>query len=129
MGENQVNQSGEACSLPTARIPTGVGPGCAHPIGELVGAFGPDDTASDLHRSKRAGDGNRTRMTSLEGWGSAIELRPPDRATAGPPSVGYRSGRPDAPAKPAETGTVRLLCHLLTTRPPAGATGGIDGPI
>ena len=23
-----------------------------------------------------AGDGNRTRMTSLEGWGSAIELRP-----------------------------------------------------
>jgi hypothetical protein len=24
----------------------------------------------------RAGDGNRTRMTSLEGWGSAIELRP-----------------------------------------------------
>jgi hypothetical protein len=24
----------------------------------------------------RAGDGNRTRITSLEGWGSAIELRP-----------------------------------------------------
>jgi hypothetical protein len=24
----------------------------------------------------RAGDGNRTRMTSLEGWDSAIELRP-----------------------------------------------------
>ena len=24
----------------------------------------------------RAGDGNRTRMTSLEGWGSTIELRP-----------------------------------------------------
>jgi len=23
-----------------------------------------------------AGDGNRTRMTSLEGWDSAIELRP-----------------------------------------------------
>jgi hypothetical protein len=23
-----------------------------------------------------AGDGNRTRMTSLEGWGSAIELHP-----------------------------------------------------
>jgi hypothetical protein len=23
-----------------------------------------------------AGDGNRTRMTSLEGWGSTIELRP-----------------------------------------------------
>src|ERR1039458_5356330 len=26
--------------------------------------------------SLRAGDGNRTRMTSLEGWSSAIELRP-----------------------------------------------------
>jgi hypothetical protein len=24
----------------------------------------------------RAGDGNRTRMTSLEGWGSTIELHP-----------------------------------------------------
>jgi hypothetical protein len=24
----------------------------------------------------RAGDGNRNRMTSLEGWGSTIELRP-----------------------------------------------------
>ncbi len=24
----------------------------------------------------RAGEGNRTLMTSLEGWGSAIELRP-----------------------------------------------------
>ncbi len=24
----------------------------------------------------RAGDGNRTRMTSLEGWSSTIELRP-----------------------------------------------------
>ena len=37
-----------------------------------------------------AGDGNRTRMTSLEGWGSAIELRPHDllRASGGP-----RAGR------------------------------------
>ena len=25
----------------------------------------------------RAGDGNRTRIASLEGWGSTIELRPP----------------------------------------------------
>ena len=25
-----------------------------------------------------AGEGNRTLMTSLEGWGSAIELRPRD---------------------------------------------------
>src|SRR5690242_14765697 len=33
-----------------------------------------------------AGDGNRTRMTSLEGWGSAIELRP--RRGLGSPGVG-----------------------------------------
>ena len=25
---------------------------------------------------ERAGDGDRTRMTSLEGWGSTIELHP-----------------------------------------------------
>src|SRR5262245_47594376 len=31
------------------------------------------------HDTTRSGDGNRTRMTSLEGWGSAIELRPRDR--------------------------------------------------
>ena len=29
-----------------------------------------------LERSHGAGEGNRTLMTSLEGWGSAIELRP-----------------------------------------------------
>jgi hypothetical protein len=27
-------------------------------------------------KTLRAGDGNRTRMTSLEGWSSTIELRP-----------------------------------------------------
>jgi hypothetical protein len=30
----------------------------------------------DLGLRVRAGEGNRTLMTSLEGWGSAIELRP-----------------------------------------------------
>ena len=37
-------------------------------------------TSADLRRRTRAGDGNRTRMASLEGWGSAIELHP--RASA-----------------------------------------------
>ena len=37
---------------------------------------GSQETAPELGRSMRAGDGNRTRMTSLEGWGSTIELRP-----------------------------------------------------
>ena len=31
---------------------------------------------SDLGLHIGAGEGNRTLMTSLEGWGSAIELRP-----------------------------------------------------
>jgi hypothetical protein len=34
----------------------------------------------------RAGDGNRNRMTSLEGWGSTIELRPHD-LPAHPPEI------------------------------------------
>ena len=33
----------------------------------------------DLGLSVGAGEGNRTLMTSLEGWGSAIELRPRTR--------------------------------------------------
>jgi hypothetical protein len=32
--------------------------------------------AVTLRRGSGAGEGNRTLMTSLEGWGSAIELRP-----------------------------------------------------
>src|ERR1700761_4208965 len=35
-------------------------------------------TRADLQEEMRAGDGNRNRMTSLEGWGSTIELRPRD---------------------------------------------------
>ena len=34
------------------------------------------EKGSDLREEDGAGDGNRTRMTSLEGWGSAIELHP-----------------------------------------------------
>jgi hypothetical protein len=33
-------------------------------------------TYVDLRFLVGAGEGNRTLMTSLEGWGSAIELRP-----------------------------------------------------
>jgi hypothetical protein len=34
------------------------------------------DTRLELGFLVGAGEGNRTLMTSLEGWGSAIELRP-----------------------------------------------------
>ena len=35
----------------------------------------------DIHQQvfHGAGDGNRTHVTSLEGWGSTIELHPPDK--------------------------------------------------
>jgi hypothetical protein len=44
--------------------------------------------AADLLFSVGAGEGNRTLMTSLEGWGSAIELRP--RARRPVPSGEHR---------------------------------------
>jgi hypothetical protein len=44
--------------------------------------------AADLGFRVGAGEGNRTLMTSLEGWGSAIELRP--RAADQLPGVAYR---------------------------------------
>jgi hypothetical protein len=39
-------------------------------------AVGPHERGLDQGSRCRAGDENRTRMTSLEGWGSAIELHP-----------------------------------------------------
>jgi hypothetical protein len=47
-----------------------------------------EKTALTWAETLRAGDGNRNRMTSLEGWGSTIELRPRDRDDAvGMPST------------------------------------------
>src|SRR5581483_4901070 len=45
---------------------------------------------------EEAGGGNRTRMTSLEGWGSAIELRPRASGTilAAAPKPGRSCARP-----------------------------------
>jgi hypothetical protein len=42
-----------------------------------------------------AGDGNRTRMTSLEGWGSTIELRPHNlpASVARPRAPAHQAGR------------------------------------
>ena len=45
-----------------------------------------------LFRSPRAGEGNRTPITSLEGWGSAFELHPH--------STFRRSGREDSNLRP-----------------------------
>src|ERR1700676_2859840 len=45
--------------------------------------IGPNlDTKNPTDKENRgAGDGNRTRMTSLEGWSSTIELHPRDPPT------------------------------------------------
>jgi hypothetical protein len=74
--------------------------------------------------TSRAGEGNRTLMTSLEGWRSAIELRP--RAPVGPPGpatgpapTAYRL--PDSCAEP-----------VMTVWPLRGAPPrrrGIRGPV
>ena len=60
------------------------------------------DMGADLRVLVGAGEGNRTLMTSLEGWGSTIELRPhrPSQQRWSPPHrpgqsrVAYRLRRP-----------------------------------
>ena len=48
-----------------------------------------------MGRNRGAGDGNRTRMTSLEGWSSTIELRPQQ-----PPDNAADTGSVPSPARP-----------------------------
>jgi hypothetical protein len=50
---------------------------------------------------KRAGDGNRTRMTSLEGWSSTIELRPQQPPNHRLTPVAYRLPRLSSSTEPA----------------------------
>jgi hypothetical protein len=59
------------------------------------GPTGIPHSPADLRVSVGAGEGNRTLMTSLEGWGSAIELRPRGQsrdasAATGSHRVSYR---------------------------------------
>jgi hypothetical protein len=56
----------------------------------------------------RAGDGNRTRMTSLEGWSSTIELRPQQPPNHRLTPVAYR-----------------LPPHRRDSRAPRGGPSGI----
>ena len=56
----------------------------------------------------RAGDGNRTRMTSLEGWSSTIELRPQQPPNHRLTPVAYRLPR-----------------HRRHSRAPRGGPSGI----
>jgi hypothetical protein len=51
-----------------------------NPAGGVDRGCPAQDKDPDLHLSVGAGEGNRTLMTSLEGWGSTIELRPRGRA-------------------------------------------------
>ncbi len=55
-------------------------------------AGGEGTQARDLGLCIGAGEGNRTLMTSLEGWGSAIELRPRSDCALCRSVPGYGSG-------------------------------------
>ncbi len=48
--------------------------------------YGNAQALSSSRSPKKAGDGNRTHMTGLEGQGSTIELRPPALAQVRPPA-------------------------------------------
>jgi hypothetical protein len=57
--------------------------------------LGISHSSADLGFLSGAGDGNRTRMASLEGWGSTIELRPRNRSGGAshlPACIAYRTG-------------------------------------
>src|SRR5580693_3917253 len=84
---------------------------------------------------KGADDGNRTRMTSLEGWGSTIELHPRGLlalARRHPCSVPARAGFPHAsprPPKPkpqALSRTVACSTPPLRLRPTVGTPSPLD---
>jgi hypothetical protein len=73
-------------------------------------------------KEARAGDGNRTRMTSLEGWGSTIELRPRDlpggsKSAGNSSPVAYRlepAARTTVKAKPPLRWPCGRLPSLVT---------------
>jgi hypothetical protein len=81
----------------------------------------PVGTGPDLGLRVGAGEGNRTLMTSLEGWGSAIELRPRsgytrrNRAQAAKP-VAYRLAAPDSPLCTRESDPGNLAPEVATGR-------------
>jgi len=97
--------------------------------------------AVDLHERGGAGDGNRTRVASLEDWGSTIELRPrgPHPGTGGQGSGQARRLRSDsavqAGERRVEPGSLGVSGELVAGRdaladPPLGSEdhpGSADG--
>ena len=70
-----------------------------------------------VERAQGAGEGNRTLMTSLEGWGSAIELRPRD----GKAAIGSVPGRQARPGRERVRDQARPSQFPVTGDPsPAG---------
>ena len=67
-------------------------------------------------RTDRAGDGNRTRIASLEGWSSAIELHPQvaRHASGAPPNPNLRE---EPPQQGGSSTQVRAPGAWLTARP------------
>jgi hypothetical protein len=56
--------------------------------GVVIRQARPEGISKNTIEQLKAGadDGNRTRMTSLEGWGSTIELHPRDASTSSVPA-------------------------------------------
>ena len=74
---------------------------------------GDKDAALTWEFGLRAGDGNRNRMTSLEGWGSTIELRPRGDYLRCPQPTGW----PRRPARGSPRLHVRARVHRAGTLP------------
>ena len=65
----------------------------AAPARQLKGQHEPRTTAAVSAEYSGAGDGNRTHVTSLEGWGSTIELHPLDLKSPAPCVARARAAR------------------------------------
>ena len=63
----------------------------------VIGTFGPMVAAFERAGWARAGEGNRTPITSLEGWGSTVELHPHGSRSG---LASFLSGREDLNLRP-----------------------------
>ena len=90
-----------------------------------VGTFSADGFANESDRG--AGDGNRTRTTSLEGWSSTIELRPqrPPERTTDTGSVPSPTQPPNLPTVPPPGHRATEPAHGAITICPSTAPGTV----
>ena len=72
----------------------------------VIGTFGPMAAAFERAGWARAGEGNRTPITSLEGWGSTVELHPHgSRSGLASFAIGARGFEPPTPCSQSRCAT------------------------